>query len=223
VTVFRQANVTQMSTKSEIQELFGSASDRISQLFRLSTIIRSASTRDRYARAAASDAEPFNDHYDKAHVQHKFQKLNDAENEWLAIRLGKATTWRRQYLRYAREHQEKLSAPKYDLDTAEEPTKLEDLTSQPKAIAQALLAPSVVPSQMAPTTASTLIATNIDIPQAQPEDTQSQISFATTVNENGMPNINQIMSLETASGGLEDFVCPFCGTFQRHKKESSWR
>jgi hypothetical protein len=219
-----QPTTTRISTISEIQELFRSVSDRVSNLFRLSSLIRTASTRDRYSRAAATDIVPFDDQYDIAHVQHKFPRLDTKENQWLSLRLGKAITWRRQYLRYAREHQTKLSLMKFNLDTADEPTNLGELTSHPNAAAQSLLAPSVVPSHLAPpTTASTLIVNRMEVPQAQPEDSKSQISFATVVNEGSVPSINQIMSLENASEGREDFVCPYCGSFQRHTKETSWR
>jgi hypothetical protein len=210
------------ATVSEIQELFSSAADSISHLFRLSTLIRSATARDRYARAAAADTEPFGDQYDIAHVRHKFPKLDNNEKEWLVLRLGKAITWRRQYFRYAREHQQKLSFMKFDLDTSEEPTQLAERTPQPRPSSYHLVAPSIAPSQLAPTTASTMVANTVELLQP-PEDSRSQVSFATTVNESTMPNINQIMSLERASEGQEDFVCPYCWSFQRHTRESSWR
>ncbi|KAH7330210.1 hypothetical protein BKA65DRAFT_554201 [Rhexocercosporidium sp. MPI-PUGE-AT-0058] len=95
---------------SEIREIFASIDDAINNLFRFSVIIRNNINRDRYAKAAASSiASPFNDQFDICHVEHKFPALGKRNDRWLVERLGKAVTQRRQYLKYCRDHHEKIA------------------------------------------------------------------------------------------------------------------
>jgi len=95
---------------TELDEIFQSLADSISSLFKISLLIRSATPRDRYAKAATSVKQPFDDTFDISHVGHKHPKLEIKENQWLRNRLGQAITRRRQYLKYCREHHDKLGA-----------------------------------------------------------------------------------------------------------------
>lgn len=217
-----------MPVTSEIQELFQSVSDNISHLFRLSVVIRNATSRDRFAKAAAKVAEPFDDQYDIAHVGQKFPRLELEGREWLKVRLGKAITWRRQYLRYCREHQEKLSVaspqPGAFIKKTEphEQTPSEDRDQKSAIEMSNLLAPTIAPSLLAPTTASTFVADDDEIVPTI-DDQRSQVSYATSLNENNTPDILQIMPLDKASEGRPEFVCPYCWTIQSQARENSWR
>src|SRR5437879_5372347 len=91
---------------SEVQELFQWASEIITTLFRLSVVIRNATTRDRYAKAIGS-YPAFTDmlKVDLSHVASKFPRIGkDEKTQWLAHRLGHAITRRRQFLYYQRRH-----------------------------------------------------------------------------------------------------------------------
>ncbi|KAI4112733.1 MAG: hypothetical protein LQ345_006160 [Seirophora villosa] len=57
----------QSQPQSELEELLGSCADTISGLFRSSVLIQSATSRDRYAKAAAA-GDPFSEHYGIDHV-----------------------------------------------------------------------------------------------------------------------------------------------------------
>ncbi|KAI9857183.1 MAG: hypothetical protein M1813_008545 [Trichoglossum hirsutum] len=205
-------------TVSEIQERFQSASNTISHLFRLSVIIRNATPRDRYSKAAAAANEPFDDRYDIAHVGHKFPRLGIKENEWLKIRLGKAITQRRQYLRYCREHQEKLSKTPGPISASESRTELErhiqdsDPGQEPNPKIESRIADAIAPSSHVQTTASTLMPSDIK------EDCQSQFSYATSVDESSSPDSLQIVPLARVIGDLvrkhvlsdiRPYVCTF--------------
>lgn len=96
--------------KSELKEFLKSSGDTVTSLFKISVLIRSATTRDRYAKAATARGEPFDAHFDIDHVGHKFLRVH--RTDWLEKRLGKAITQRRQYLRYCRQHRERTGTEK---------------------------------------------------------------------------------------------------------------
>ena len=79
-----------------------------------SIVIRDATPRDRFTKAVTSAKYPFIDFFDISHVGHRFPKLDIDSREWLRIRLGRANTQRRQYLKYCREHHEKFHEPSDD-------------------------------------------------------------------------------------------------------------
>ena len=82
----------------------------ITRLFRATKIIRQAAPTDRFTKAMTRQRVKLNDQFDIAHVGEKYPKLAETDQAWLRQRLGRAITHRRQFLRYAREHKEKLEA-----------------------------------------------------------------------------------------------------------------
>ncbi|KAF7874804.1 hypothetical protein EAF04_001978 [Stromatinia cepivora] len=91
---------------SELQELFKSMKDANTNLLKLSMVIRSSPNRDDYLKAATryrSDAS-----YDIGHVREKHGSAKGIA-DWLIVRLGKAITRRRQYLKYREDHHWKLT------------------------------------------------------------------------------------------------------------------
>ncbi|KAK4501026.1 hypothetical protein PRZ48_006832 [Zasmidium cellare] len=92
---------------TELSELCLAAGDTISSLLKVAALLRKATGRDRYAKAAAAVDDPFLESFDIKHVAEKFPKLD--RMPWLRDRLGKANVQRRQYLRYARKHHERLA------------------------------------------------------------------------------------------------------------------
>lgn len=99
---------------TELDEIFQTLADSISSLFKISLLIRSATPRDRYAKAATSLKQPFDESFDISHCGHKHPKLEKKENQWLRNRLGQAITQRRQYLKYCRDHHDKLGADSFE-------------------------------------------------------------------------------------------------------------
>jgi hypothetical protein len=95
------------SQDSELHQLFTAVQGAVTRLFRLSMMIRKKPKKDDYATAV--NTIPMDPTSDIIHVRDKHPILME-ERLWLAERLGRAITSRRQYLIYRREHQEKLTA-----------------------------------------------------------------------------------------------------------------
>ncbi|KAF7538248.1 hypothetical protein G7054_g3084 [Neopestalotiopsis clavispora] len=96
------------TTTTELADLMDIASDTIGSLLKLVRLIRKATSRDRHSRALQSQPEPFLDCFDINYVRERYPKLDQRMNQWLIERLGRAITMRRQFLRYFREHKERL-------------------------------------------------------------------------------------------------------------------
>ncbi|CAG8954756.1 hypothetical protein HYFRA_00004681 [Hymenoscyphus fraxineus] len=223
---------------SEIQELFQSISETIASLFKLSILIRNSSSRDRYAKAlAAASKAPFDDHFDIDHVGNKFPRLCGSDREWLGKRLGKAITQKRQYLYYCREHRETLSRAPGLRDVIEitpEPiigsTSLTVQKQNSTSHDDAQTVISRPTSTLAPTTASTVIATKLesamrlgDVEEEAENDNRSQTSYATSIGEDESDNRLSIIRLEEVAGTAESFECPYCWTIQKINNQRSWR
>jgi hypothetical protein len=211
---------------SEIQEIYKSIADSINSLFRLSIIIRNNTSRDRYTKAtAAGSSPPFDASYDVNHVRQKFPCLGKGK-EWLVTRLGKAITTRRQYLRYCREHHQKI---------AKEP---EDIPAQGKSDKDTI-APATTgahtaggfsglskpTSTLAPTQASTLLMLNPGqtLDEEPPNEVQSHTSYATSYEEDSSNNNLHVAALEDISKGLKHFECPYCFQIQSITTQKAWK
>jgi ligand-binding sensor domain-containing protein len=92
---------------SELHQLFIAIQGAVTQLFRLSMMIRKKPKKDDYARAV--DTVLMDPISDINHVKDKHPILREGRL-WLAERLGRAITSCRQYFIYRRDHQEKLTA-----------------------------------------------------------------------------------------------------------------
>ena len=95
------------SGQDELSELFLSTGDALTSLFKVSMLVKKATTRDRYARAASAKDKPYLIEFDIRHVADKYPKVR--EQPWLLERLGTAITQRRQYLRYCRNHKNRIA------------------------------------------------------------------------------------------------------------------
>lgn len=77
----------------------------VSCLLRISTIIQKPAPHDRFIKSGKFD-QSFRQKWDEQHVSDKFPKIP----EWLAARLGKANSRRRQFLEYRRSQHEKIAS-----------------------------------------------------------------------------------------------------------------
>lgn len=91
----------------ELLELNLSVGDIITSLFKVSMLVKKATTRDRYAKAASAEEAAFLAEFDIRHVADKYPKLRT--QPWLLQRLGNAITQRRQFLRYCRNHKHRIA------------------------------------------------------------------------------------------------------------------
>jgi len=96
-----------LASSDELSELNLSVGDIITSLFKVSMLVKKATTRNRYAKAANAKEDAFLTEFDIRHVSDKYPKLRT--KPWLLERLGKAITQRRQFLRYCRNHQHRIA------------------------------------------------------------------------------------------------------------------
>ena len=91
-------------SQSEVEQICLEILDVIKCLYRISTNVRSPGGNRRYGKAASIDISHFGP-FDIDFVRSKFPKAK----EYLVIRLGKATTRRRQFFKYQELHSTKLA------------------------------------------------------------------------------------------------------------------
>ncbi|KAK5701314.1 hypothetical protein LTR17_022686 [Elasticomyces elasticus] len=216
------ALVASGASKSEANELCLSVHDSITSLLKVSALLRKATTRDRYAKAAASvgdDLLPST--FDVQHVREKYRKVADVP--WLSERLGRAITQRREYLRYARDHHTKIakgsrSRPDYMLD---------------KRRATMLMPPGATTiserGTLATTIASTVFAERVTLQalSAQEiEDDDDAYSQASTQvsyrdREKDADKLS-IIALSSLSHDGAPFECPYCRGVVQFKHEKAF-
>ena len=216
----------QSQPSSELEELLESSGDTVASLFKISVLVKSATSRDRYAKAAKAQGEPFDARFDISHVGHKFPRIH--QTEWLETRLGKAITQRRQYLRYCRQHRDRLNVQHKVADVSENPIDkaptlvrkpVEESSEAPKSQNPSLKPPST----FAITTASTLLVDNFDSRENPPDEVQSQSSYATSINEDESSDNLRVPPLpDEALRGLP-FECPYCWAPQLIKTRRAWK
>ncbi|KAF5879364.1 putative ankyrin repeat protein [Botrytis fragariae] len=190
---------------SELQELFKAMRDANTNLLKLSMVIRNSPDRDDYLKAATRYG--FDASYDIGHVREKHGSAKNSA-DWLIVRLGKAITRRRQYLKYRNDHHGKLTRDWDDVMINEEEDKTIALTK------------------------ATTFVENTTAVQTHGSDLGgsfgSQTSYeATTMGEStGVLNVPSHPKM-----GFEDvpfqfgspFQCPYCLTEQVVKNRSAWK
>ncbi len=151
-------------------------------------------------------------------MYHKYPSLHSKSNnrQLLVDRLGKAITQRRQYLRYCRQHRDKTSkdtepglslpsfgmlAPAIHVYTKLFPARKSSF-STPK-------------STLAPTQASALVLTaDQTIEEEAVDDTQSQTSYATSLDEHNS-GCDHVIQFESVSKGIEHLSAYTVGKFKQ--------
>ena len=210
-----------------IEDLCLSASDSITSLLKVSTLLRKATSRDRYAQALASKHDTLPPEYsafDQRHVAEKFPKVQ--KQQWLCDRLAHAITMRRRFLRYAQSHQKRI---------AREPT--EAPANQPMHL-RAQLAPShtqksgSAPNTMTETVQSTAASTlqpqklaemNLDSLDIDEDD---NISQATSFISEAGPNDeyrSEVIALDKLAKHREPFECRYCHGMVQFRNQRAWK
>ena len=218
----------ELEPQSELEELLKSSDETLTSLFKISVLIRNATTRDRYAKAAASASDPFNAHFDISHVGQKFPRIH--RTLWLEKRLGKAISQRRQYLRYCRDHREKTGAERKSNtlrdDAAERPDrqvaqlKLVDRSVQ---FETSRLGSTKTPSTLPITTASTLNVAALEKEDDHSDDVKSQTSYATSVAEGPGHDLLRVPPLPSETIRGLPFECSTCWTVQTLRSRPAWK
>jgi hypothetical protein len=211
---------------SEAEELFESVKATIASLFRISILIRNASPRDRFVKALSSRRARFDETFDISHVSHKFPKVSAEDKTWLKEWLGKAITQRRQYLRYARDHRNKLGEEPADLWEPEisRTVLIADRHEEHSQTGRTeVTSMSRLTSRLAPTTASTLQLPDVELQERDMSDNMSQTSYATSLGNEDAEHWLQLPRLSDVCNESPTFECPLCWTIQNINKETLWR
>ncbi|KAK3636182.1 hypothetical protein LTR56_014345 [Elasticomyces elasticus] len=188
---------------SEAHELCLTVGNLITSLMKVSILIRKATPRDKYAKAAAKKAMPEWTPSDRSHVGDKFPKVKD--QRWLVERLGDAITARRQFLRYSQEHHERLagdSGGKHDVSGR----------SAPNAAVTA-------------TAASTLdfeMIQSRNLHQLKDDDDSYSQAYSRVTYAAAVDSPLKFSSLESVAKGDSTFECPYCWSIVTCKKQREW-
>ncbi|KAL9633499.1 MAG: hypothetical protein Q9164_004665, partial [Protoblastenia rupestris] len=214
-----------LAPTTEIQELLAAMRIGIDNLFKTSIFIRQYSSRDKRRRAA--ETQPFDNRADIMHIKDRFPLLAE-KNATLAERLGEANARRRQYFKYRRNHNERLSMGPAKANVSEEAAK-PDAIGPKNEPTKTLTTSQVTPTILAETEATKLMAKEaeqarkLELPEvARPK---SILSFATSI-ANAEDNDFQFPRMPAEAGSGLSFICPFCFEpqhFKRQGLENQWR
>lgn len=209
--------------QTELSELGLAAGDTISSLLKVAALLRKATGRDRYAKAAASKDNPFLEAFDLRHVAEKFPKLDG--QPWLRDRLGRANVQRRHYLRYARKHHERIAHEPLASHSVEPAVTIHQNLEVHGSYCKTMM--SSRPT-LAPTDASTL---KVDLlPPVQGDhivhldETLSQAtSVVTSMHEHHNDEELQVIRLSELSKDDRPFECPYCWCIVQTRRQKTWR
>ena len=211
--------------EEELQQLFRSISSIIANLYKLSIVIRRGNLNgDRLLKSSKIDVA-FYETFDITHVRNKFPLANNA----LVERLGKAISRRRQYLKYREQHHEKLSVPRQNTFTAEQPVNqdrsLRFIETKASSRAQTSQHGTTISHSIGvSTTASTYVppkhqdVAEIDVDVYSESSSISSCQSSTIGAERPrLPPIPQV------SERSRDFECPYCYTICRLVGTEDWQ
>ena len=213
-----------MGSTSEMQALISAIDTGLGSLFRASIFIRANTGRER--RLRAETMEPFDNRADIMYVSDRYPSLN--HNATLVGRLGEANARRRQYFRYLRDHDERLSTVTTKGNSVNVKAQRGPDAGVP-APAKTLSIVETQPSLLADTEATAFVADEaaqgemlriLEAPKAL-----SAVSYATSIAETSDEDLSfPPVPVEAQSG--TPFLCPYCFRFQQMKCEGldhHWR
>ena len=159
---------TEEQDTTELEQHVGSLAEINTCLMRLSMAIRNPAPHDQFKESAHINVSHF-EQYDIQHVQDKFSEAS----EYLAVRLGKAISRRRQYLSYREEHRQKL---RRGVEEDTQPVHVEALAEElpePETEAQQSFAETIpAPSHTVGSTIASWLPSAIKISSSTPDLTQ---------------------------------------------------
>ncbi|EHK17604.1 uncharacterized protein TRIVIDRAFT_116979, partial [Trichoderma virens Gv29-8] len=153
----------------------------------------------RFERAIHSSKFTFAHTFDVDYVKEKYPKLKAGEQSWLADRLGKAITKRRQFIKYCRDHRARLGLDDENIEAEGATTML-----------QSSKATTLQPEKM---------LSNVMVDDYE-DDVVSILSTSTTTDEISTLALPRLVDL---SRDGEPFECPICFTLRSISGERSWR
>lgn len=217
----------------------------VRRLFTISSMIAKSTTRDKFARAEVNCRLQSYESYDIAHVREKLKKGVSPDNEteeavrispgtgdqadlWLADRLGRANTKRRQFLAYSQSHREALNKKIASSNTrSERPDEGEqsaDIQFPDKASAgKSVCFSEGIKSSIARTKASTIADMDPNLFDYGNDDARSCTTVASSIIDAQAFSGLKVPLLSHYSEVGEHFICPLCQTSQRFNGQAAWR
>jgi hypothetical protein len=187
---------------TELGQLTEAITDAVNCLLRLSVAIKNPAPHDRFIGSQATDMSYF-EPFDIQHVNSKFNTVKP----WLAERLGKAISRRRQYFRYRESHHAKLAQGLDRHDAGESDTIAETVASS-------------IPDHFKDILGSSSIQTFPAIFEDDRSDTgASQTSYASSAGDSDRLRIPALP--EDAHRG--PFQCRFCYMMIVAKNRADWK
>lgn len=227
-----------IETKSEASDILEVATDCIQSLLRISILIGKATPRDRFSKAFDHQREAFLDQFDINYVAERYPKLSRPESQWLCERLGRANTKRRQFLRYCREHHERLA---HDRDGKEVSKNVASLPAErdiglkvdENTVEESMPNQTVNPFLKATSsevyTRQSTHASTLDVSRLQTvnedfddDEIKSSTTFASMADPESQSILN-LPSLADISQGQAVFECPLCHSVKAFKREKAWK
>ncbi|KAL8847620.1 MAG: hypothetical protein Q9221_007350 [Calogaya cf. arnoldii] len=177
---------------TELQAMFGELVTIIQCLYKLAMLIRNPAQHDFFAESYRTETKLF-EPFDQQHVRNKFPEAD----ENLILRLAKALTRRRGYLKYRARHSMKLARG------------LEDGQASGGGVA----------ASISETMASVLPPQPIDYSENSSESGISHTSYANSLLEGGVITVPA-----PPQGSLDGipFLCPYCQFIIHAKTTQSW-
>ncbi|KAM0801423.1 ankyrin repeat-containing domain protein [Usnea florida] len=209
---------------SEMQTLISAMDTSLGSLFKASIFIRSNTTRGKRLRAEST--KPFDNRADIMYINDRYPSLN--QNATLVGRLGEVNARRRQYFKYRRDHDERLSTVAVkdnSVNVKTQPYPEAGVSAPDKTISTV----ETKPSLLADTEATAFVAdeaaqkemlTMLEAPKAM-----SEVSFATSIADISDEDFS-FPSVPVEAENGTPFLCPYCFQFQKLKREgleSYWR
>ena len=209
---------------SEIQELISAIKAGLDNLFKASIFIRKFAPNDKRQRASAT--KPFDNRADVMYVKDRYSLLAQ-KNEALTARLGEANARRRQYFKYCRDHNDRLSRAPDEKDTLKSETmpKKQPETRPAKSVTTVQTKPSLFAGTeatafIAGAGADAQISELLDAPPAM-----SVVSFATSIAEASSDEL-PFPPIPADAHRNSLILCPYCLRIVQMKRgnlEHQWR
>jgi hypothetical protein len=196
---------------TELAQLVSNMAEINRCLMRLSLAIRNPAPHDQFKESTQIDVTHF-EVFDVDHVRGKFPRAAD----YLVLRLGKAISRRRQYLRYRGDHRKKLEqglAPQSHLQELAAPPQAAHTVAAPSENIESTVASSIPIAIKASASAAALDD------DGYYEDTLSQTSYASS---NSDPSRLCPPALPDGGQDGEPFECPLCFRFTSVRQATAW-
>ena len=213
-----------LAPTSEMQELTSAIRTGLDSLFKASIFIRKFASESKRLRAA--ETKPFENRADVIYIKDRYP-LMMRKSPTLVARLGEANARRRQYFKYSRDHDERLSTVTTDGVSDTVHAQAHPVVTIPRA-AKTVLTAQTKPSLLAETEATALMAETAEarmLQKLEALEPMSQVSYATFVAETSDDELPFPPVPDEADNG-SPFLCPYCFQPQQFKRadvQNQWR